>query len=165
MNLTKRAFSVATLAAALSAAVSPLAVSAAENWPPRQITFVVALGPGGSADRTARALAQRLQEELDTPISVINQEGGGGHVGRDELCPQALPAQRHAVQLLGGDLGGGHERRDRVAAAPAELVQEGPHALAPLARALAARGRVAARVRARAEGVPDGGERNRQRRA
>lgn len=81
MNLTKRAFSVATLAAALTAAVSPLAVSAAENWPPRQITFVVALGPGGSADRTARALAQRLQEELDTPISVINQEGGGGHVG------------------------------------------------------------------------------------
>ncbi|MBR9762805.1 MAG: tripartite tricarboxylate transporter substrate binding protein [Rhodobacteraceae bacterium] len=81
MNLTKRAFSAATLAAALTAAVSPLAVSAAENWPPRQITFVVALGPGGSADRTARALAQRLQEELDTPITVVNQQGGGGHVG------------------------------------------------------------------------------------
>ena len=81
MNLTKRAFTAVTLGTALAAAVSPLAVSAAENWPPRQITFVVALGPGGSADRTARALAQRLQEELDTPITVVNQQGGGGHVG------------------------------------------------------------------------------------
>ncbi|WP_163849162.1 tripartite tricarboxylate transporter substrate binding protein [Pseudooceanicola aestuarii] len=81
MNLTKRAFATAALGAALTATVSPLAVSAAENWPPRQITFVVALGPGGSADRTARALAQRLQDELETPITVINQKGGGGHVG------------------------------------------------------------------------------------
>lgn len=81
MKLTKRLFTAAALGTALAAAVSPLAVSAAEDWPPRQITFVVALGPGGSADRTARALAQRLQEELDTPITVVNQKGGGGHVG------------------------------------------------------------------------------------
>ncbi|SDG87973.1 Bug family tripartite tricarboxylate transporter substrate binding protein [Pelagibacterium luteolum] len=58
------------------------AVSAQDAaWPTSQITFVVALGTGGSADRTARLVAQEMQEELGVPIRVINQEGGGGHVG------------------------------------------------------------------------------------
>lgn len=54
---------------------------AADNWPNKQLTFVIALGPGGSADRTARLVAQRMQEELGVPIRAINQQGGGGHVG------------------------------------------------------------------------------------
>lgn len=57
------------------------AVQAADNWPEKQVTFVIALGPGGSADRTARLVAQRMQEELGVPIRAINQQGGGGHVG------------------------------------------------------------------------------------
>ncbi|TKW64734.1 MAG: tripartite tricarboxylate transporter substrate binding protein [Paracoccus denitrificans] len=72
---------MATLGLSLATALAPHAVLAQEAWPPRKINFVVALGPGGSADRTARALAQRMQEELGVPITVINQEGGGGHVG------------------------------------------------------------------------------------
>ncbi|WP_037546960.1 Bug family tripartite tricarboxylate transporter substrate binding protein [Stappia stellulata] len=79
--MKKIAIAAAALGMSLAAALTPLTASAEENWPPRKITFVVALGPGGSADRTARALAQRLQDELGTPISVVNQEGGGGHVG------------------------------------------------------------------------------------
>ncbi|WP_081784614.1 Bug family tripartite tricarboxylate transporter substrate binding protein [Nitratireductor aquibiodomus] len=75
------AIAAAALGMSLAAALQPATAKAEESWPPRKITFVVALGPGGSADRTARALAQRLQDELETPISVINQEGGGGHVG------------------------------------------------------------------------------------
>lgn len=57
------------------------ATHAADNWPEKQITFVIALGPGGSADRTARLVAQRMQDELGVPIRAINQQGGGGHVG------------------------------------------------------------------------------------
>lgn len=57
-------------------------VAHADNkWPEKQITFVIALGPGGSADRTARLVAQKMQEELGVPIRAINQQGGGGHVG------------------------------------------------------------------------------------
>lgn len=52
-----------------------------EAWPTQQITFVVSLGTGGSADRTARLVAQEMQQELGVPIRVVNQEGGGGHVG------------------------------------------------------------------------------------
>lgn len=58
-----------------------LPAHAADNWPNKQITFVIALGPGGSADRTARLVAQRMQDELGVPIRAINQQGGGGHVG------------------------------------------------------------------------------------
>lgn len=79
--MRRRHFTRTALGLTLAASLLPLAAAAQEAWPPRKITFVVALGPGGSADRTARALAQRMQEELGVPISVINQEGGGGHVG------------------------------------------------------------------------------------
>lgn len=79
--MKRRLFTTAALGLSLAAMLHPVASAAQEAWPPRQITFVVAFGPGGSADRTARALAQRLQDEIGVPISVINQEGGGGHVG------------------------------------------------------------------------------------
>ena len=81
MTMQRRHFTTAALGLTLATALTPLAATAQTDWPPQKLTFVVALGPGGSADRTARALAQRMQEELGVPISVINQEGGGGHVG------------------------------------------------------------------------------------
>ena len=56
-------FAVATLAGGIQAGT-------ADDWPNQQITFVVALGPGGSADRTARLVAQRMQDELGVPIRV-----------------------------------------------------------------------------------------------
>lgn len=79
--MKRRTFTAAALSLSLAATAIPITAFAQDAWPPKKINFVVALGPGGSADRTARALAQRLQEELGTSISVINQEGGGGHVG------------------------------------------------------------------------------------
>lgn len=63
-------------------AAAPAFAQKADNWPNQQITFVIALGPGGSADRTARLVAQQMQEKLGVPIRAINQEGGGGHVGQ-----------------------------------------------------------------------------------
>lgn len=67
----------------ISATLIGTSVSAQSNdkWPEKQLTFVIALGPGGSADRTARLVAQKMQEKLGVPIRAINQQGGGGHVG------------------------------------------------------------------------------------
>lgn len=79
--MKRRVFNTSALGLLMAGALQPAFSAAKDSWPPRKITFVVGLGPGGSADRTARALAQRLQEEIGVPISVINQEGGGGHVG------------------------------------------------------------------------------------
>lgn len=78
-KLKTLASAVALAAVALSTVVRP---AVAQDWPSQQITFVVALGPGGSADRAMRLLAQKFQEELNVPVRVVNQEGGGGHVGQ-----------------------------------------------------------------------------------
>src|SRR5690625_660883 len=69
------------LSAALGVSMLGVNAQAADDWPDQQITFVIALGPGGSADRTARLVAQRMQDQLGVPIRAVNQQGGGGHVG------------------------------------------------------------------------------------
>lgn len=46
----------------------------ANNYPNKTIDFIVGLGQGGSADRMSRAMAVFLEEELKTPIRVINKK-------------------------------------------------------------------------------------------
>ena len=81
MSITKLKTWVSSLFLGGALLMSAATTHAADNWPNKQITFVIALGSGGSADRTARLVAQRMQEELGVPIRAINQQGGGGHVG------------------------------------------------------------------------------------
>lgn len=69
------------LAAGTGLALTPLGAAQAQaNWPTRPITFICGFGPGGSADRTARGLAQFLSPELGQPITVVNRPGAGGQV-------------------------------------------------------------------------------------
>ncbi|SNS06067.1 Bug family tripartite tricarboxylate transporter substrate binding protein [Antarctobacter heliothermus] len=68
-----------TLAVAVASAGT--AAQAEDAWPTRQITFVIPFGTGGSVDRSMRLVAERMQEKLSVPIRVVNQKGGGGHVG------------------------------------------------------------------------------------
>ena len=57
MTMQRRHFTTAALGLTLATALTPLAATAQTDWPPQKLTFVVALGPGGSADRTARAIS------------------------------------------------------------------------------------------------------------
>lgn len=77
-------------AVALSVAMllMPGAASAQENWPERPINFVVGFGPGGSADRSARALAQYMSPEIGQPITVVNREGAGGQLAATYVLAQ-----------------------------------------------------------------------------
>jgi tripartite-type tricarboxylate transporter receptor subunit TctC len=59
-----------------------------DAWPERPITFVVGFGVGGSADRTARALAQFLPEEIGVPVTVVNREGAGGQLAATYVLAQ-----------------------------------------------------------------------------
>lgn len=79
------ALAAGLFAAAL--AVAPQA-GAEETWPERPVTFVVGFGVGGSADRTARALAQYMGEELGQPITVVNRQGAGGQLAATYLLAQ-----------------------------------------------------------------------------
>ncbi|MEC5292433.1 tripartite tricarboxylate transporter substrate binding protein [Aurantimonas sp. C2-6-R+9] len=85
-------FSAGLVAAAMAI---PTMAAAQDAWPDRPITFVVGFGVGGSADRTARALAQFMPEELGQPISVVNRDGAGGQLAASYVLAQ--PADGYTI--------------------------------------------------------------------
>lgn len=72
------------LAAPLSAA------NASEAYPNRPIRFIVGQGPGGATDIVARALAQKLSENLGQSVVVDNRTGAAGSIGA-ALAARATP--------------------------------------------------------------------------
>ena len=64
-------------------AVSLLAAlpAAAQEFPNRAITMIVAFPPGGVADITGRPTAAALEKILKQPVSVVNRPGAAGAVG------------------------------------------------------------------------------------
>jgi tripartite-type tricarboxylate transporter receptor subunit TctC len=66
------------------------------GWTPsRPIRIVVPFGPGGVADLTARAVAQRISERLGQPAVIDNRPGAGGIVAGQQLM--AAPADGHTL--------------------------------------------------------------------
>ncbi|NKE44925.1 tripartite tricarboxylate transporter substrate binding protein [Roseomonas frigidaquae] len=90
-RITRRA----TLGAAL--ALPALGTARAQSaWSPsRPIRIVVPFGPGGVADLTARAVAQRISERLGQPAVIDNRPGAGGIVAAQQLM--AAPADGHTL--------------------------------------------------------------------
>ncbi|MCJ0763458.1 Bug family tripartite tricarboxylate transporter substrate binding protein [Variovorax terrae] len=64
-------------------ALSPLTGWAQQKsgWPDRPVRFIVGWPPGGSADSTARLLAERLTRRIGQPIVVENRPGASGRLG------------------------------------------------------------------------------------
>jgi tripartite-type tricarboxylate transporter receptor subunit TctC len=69
--------------AALVAATAPVA---AQDWPTRPMTMVVAYAAGGPVDTIARLFAQRLSEVLGQQVVVENIGGAGGMVGASRVA-------------------------------------------------------------------------------
>lgn len=64
--------------------MAPFAAGAAETWKPQKAVEIVApSGPGGTTDRTARAVARILIQHklVDVPVNVVNKPGGSGTIG------------------------------------------------------------------------------------
>ena len=72
----------ASIAATLGA--SPLA--AQENWPQRNVRFLVAFAPAGPADIVARLLAVPLQAKWGQSVVVENRAGAGGNAGASAVA-------------------------------------------------------------------------------
>lgn len=54
--------------------------AAADEYPARRVTMIVAAAPGGYADAVARIIGQRLSEELGQSFIVENRGGAGGNI-------------------------------------------------------------------------------------
>src|SRR5262245_7832583 len=71
---------------------------AAEEFPSRQIEFIVPWGPGGGADQLARKLAKLLEPRLKVSLPVINVPGATGQTGVTKLL--TAPADGYTMSVF-----------------------------------------------------------------
>ncbi|PPA74918.1 ABC transporter substrate-binding protein [Achromobacter spanius] len=85
----------AALAAALAGAAS---LAGAQQAPlDGALTIVVGYPPGGSSDRIARLVADRLKDRVGVPVVVENKTGAGGRIAAQGL--HAAPATQNVLML------------------------------------------------------------------
>jgi tripartite-type tricarboxylate transporter receptor subunit TctC len=94
MNIHRRQ----TLAAVAAGLAAPWAAAQAPAFPTKPIRIVVPFGPGGIADLTARAVGQKLGEQLGQSVIIENRPGAGG-VTAGELVARAAP-DGHTLLLM-----------------------------------------------------------------
>jgi tripartite-type tricarboxylate transporter receptor subunit TctC len=86
-------------AAALSLAAScwlPSAVAAPFVWD-SPLSIVLGYAPGGSSDRVARIVADKLQTKLKVAVVVENKTGAGGRLAAQQV--KATPAGKNVLML------------------------------------------------------------------
>ena len=64
--------------------------AAAQDFPSRPVRFMIPLAPGGGADITVRAVAQKLSGIWGQSVVVDNRPGGNGAIGL-EIVARAQP--------------------------------------------------------------------------
>jgi len=88
--MNRRHFMQSGVAAAAAVSTHVLAQSEPPSaWPSRPIRLIVAFGPGGSTDVTARAIVPELQNRLGQRIIIENKPGAGSNLGSEYAARQA----------------------------------------------------------------------------
>ena len=64
------------------------AVGVADEYPDRPVTFVVAFGVGGSADRMTRTMSNFIGAALGQPVNVVNRQGAGTLLAANYILDQ-----------------------------------------------------------------------------
>lgn len=96
MPLDRRRLIFGFAAAAQAAAVPGHAQSSSNTlWPTKTIIIVVPFPAGGSADLSARLLAERLKTAFGQPVVVENKPGVGGNLAAAEAA--RAPADGHTL--------------------------------------------------------------------
>lgn len=86
-NATFASFAVVALAASTGACAKQSGGGAsAEDYPTKQISYVIPFDPGGESDVAARLQQKPLEKELGQSVVVSNREGGGGAVAWSQLA-------------------------------------------------------------------------------
>lgn len=84
-----------------------------EGFPSGPIEIIVGYPAGGGTDSVGRLLADGLSEGLDTPVNVVNRDGGAGVVGAEAMA--SAEPDGHTLGILGTDVILSHwtDRSDR----------------------------------------------------
>ena len=64
-------------------------LACAQDWPAKQVRFVVPFPPGGTTDILARIVGQNLTEVLGQAFVIDNRGGAGGNIGAAEVARAA----------------------------------------------------------------------------
>lgn len=91
-----------TQAAAAIATVPFAGPAIAQTWPAREVTIIVAVGPGSSADAVARGVARVAARELNMNVQVKNVLGGAGLTGFAELAASKSDGYTFGLVNVGG---------------------------------------------------------------
>src|SRR6476659_10985671 len=83
MKLPRRNFLHLAAGAAVLPAISRM--SWAQTYPTRPLRLIIGYPPGGSADTTARLMAQWLSEELGQSVIVESRPGGGTNIATEAV--------------------------------------------------------------------------------
>jgi tripartite-type tricarboxylate transporter receptor subunit TctC len=82
--------SVCALGFAAAVLLLPSAPAFAQAWPAKPVRWIAPYPPGGSSDLVARAIGNRLAEQLGQPVLIDNRPGAGGSLGT-EIAARSAP--------------------------------------------------------------------------
>jgi tripartite-type tricarboxylate transporter receptor subunit TctC len=88
MRPLSRRHTLACLGSLLLTAV-PVVHAQSTPWPSKPIRLIVAYPSGGVSDVVARALADKLSAQMNTPVIVENKAGASGSIGVDAVAKAA----------------------------------------------------------------------------
>ena len=87
MPLDRRHLILGLVATANEIAAIPVSAQLlTDNWPSKTIAIIVPFPAGGSADLSARLLAEHLKAGLGHPVVVENKPGAGGNLAAAEAA-------------------------------------------------------------------------------
>lgn len=84
-----------SILAATGALLLSASAAMAQDYPNRQINWVIPYPPGGTTDTMARLTAAKVSEILKTPIIPVNKAGASGTVGSDSV--RTSPADGYTI--------------------------------------------------------------------
>jgi len=74
-------------------------VAMAQAYPTRAVRLIIGYPPGGSADITARLMAQWLSERLGQTFVIENRPGAGTNLATEAACARTLTVTRSSSLL------------------------------------------------------------------